>query len=60
MVDFQSRYRLYGHGYTSPELKYPVPTYRELYHNKAPTIFSRRPKGGRQILSSTVKGGIFT
>nr|XP_022290776.1 E3 ubiquitin-protein ligase TRIM71-like [Crassostrea virginica]XP_022290778.1 E3 ubiquitin-protein ligase TRIM71-like [Crassostrea virginica]XP_022290779.1 E3 ubiquitin-protein ligase TRIM71-like [Crassostrea virginica] len=44
MVDFQSRYRLYGHGYTSPELKYPVPSYRELYHSKAPTIFSRRPK----------------
>lgn len=44
MVDFQSRYRLYGHGYTSPELKYPVPTYRELYHNTAPTIFSRRPR----------------
>ena len=45
MVDFQSRFRLYGHGYTAPETKYPVATYRELYHEQAPHLFKRRPKG---------------
>lgn len=44
MVDFQSRYRMYGHGYTSPVLKYPVPTHRELHHETAPKIFKRRPR----------------
>lgn len=44
MVDFQSRFRLYGHGYTAPETKYPVATYRELYHEQAPHLFKRRPK----------------
>ena len=45
MVDFQSRFRLYGHGYTCPEVKYPVATNRELYHEQAPLLFKRRPKG---------------
>ncbi|KAK3098827.1 hypothetical protein FSP39_023486 [Pinctada imbricata] len=44
MVDFQSRYRLYGHGYTSPDHRYPVATHKELYHEKAPKIFNRRPR----------------
>lgn len=44
MVDFQSRFRLYGHGYTCPEVKYPVATNRELYHEQAPLLFKRRPK----------------
>ena len=48
MVDFQSRFRLYGHGYTAPAVKYPVATFRELYHEQAPLLFKRRPKGKKK------------
>ncbi|XP_069126937.1 tripartite motif-containing protein 2-like [Argopecten irradians] len=44
MVDYLSRYRLYGHGYTSPEQRYPITTYREIYRDSAPHIFGRRPR----------------
>lgn len=45
MVDYQSRYRLYGHGYTAPDVRYSVQTFKELYHDRAPYLFNRRPKG---------------
>ncbi|WAR08073.1 TRIM2-like protein [Mya arenaria] len=44
MVDFQSRFRMYSYGFTSPERKIPVATRRELYHDTAPLIFKRRPQ----------------
>ena len=54
MVDFQSRFRLYGHGYTAPEVKYPVATFRELYHEQAPLLFKRRPKGKKKKKKASV------
>ncbi|XP_076079618.1 protein meiotic P26-like [Mytilus galloprovincialis] len=44
MVDYLSRYRLYGHGYTSPDIRSSVPSLKELYHDRSPYIFNRRPK----------------
>lgn len=43
MVDFQSHFRMYGHGYTSPDLRIPVAKRRELNHELAQVIFKRRP-----------------
>ncbi|XP_060597981.1 tripartite motif-containing protein 3-like isoform X2 [Ruditapes philippinarum] len=43
MVDFQSHFRMYGHGYTSPDLRAPVSKRREENHHLAQILFHRRP-----------------
>ncbi|XP_045196910.1 tripartite motif-containing protein 2-like [Mercenaria mercenaria] len=43
MVDFQSHFRMYGHGYTSPDLRTPVTKRRARNHDLAQILFRRRP-----------------
>ncbi|KAK3582054.1 hypothetical protein CHS0354_025660 [Potamilus streckersoni] len=44
MVDYLSRFRMYGLGYTAIVPRNPAPTLREHYHETAPKVFNRRPR----------------